>query len=247
MPSGLDDYPRAKLNGKQLVEGHLDLQSWIIVLSRTMIKIYNFLNSPVEFKERIFFWSNFNNKVEEILINQFWDETNNKFDDFFIDEKGTKQFSGHTGYLQLFPLILNVFNNTKLKQGNLTDSKYINESLNILLIPNQGLRTNYGIRSLSLNDLSYKKGQNYWTSPIWININYLIIRFLYNLKNQPAYSYLEKEYREIRESVVDNMVRNFEENGYIWEVYNDLNGNGMYNHPFTGWSALVVNLIYELF
>jgi mannosyl-oligosaccharide glucosidase len=100
---------------------------------------------------------------------------------------------------------------------------------------------------LSDKDSYYKKGQNYWTSPIWININYLIVKVLNNLKKMSKYSYLEKDYISLRENIVNNMVRNFKENGYIWEVYDDVSGNGKYNHPFTGWSVLIVNLIYEMF
>ena len=43
-----------------------------------------------------------------------------------------------------------------------------------------GLWTKYGIRSLSINDPYYRLGDNYWTSPIWMNINFLIAGSLYN-------------------------------------------------------------------
>ena len=242
LPSGLDDYPRCRLNGKSYIEGHIDLQSWIIILSRTMVKIYKFIGSN---PERQLFWTNFYIRVRKTLINEFWNDAKNKFDDFYINENGNKIFSEHQGYLQLFPIILNVFDNS-IETSNFTDYyKYIDQSLKLIIDPNEGLRTNFGIRSLSLYDPGYMKGQNYWTSPIWININYLIIRALNKLKNDPYYSSLEKDYQEIRKSVVNNMVDNFINNGYIWEVYNDMDGHGMYNHPFTGWSALIVNLIFE--
>ncbi len=35
--------------------------------------------------------------------------------------------------------------------------------------------------------------------------------------------------------------------GYIWEVYDDQVGEGRDNHPFTGWSALYVNMISEIY
>lgn len=43
-----------------------------------------------------------------------------------------------------------------------------------------GLWTEYGIRSLSINDPYYRLGDNYWTSPIWMNINFLIAGSLHN-------------------------------------------------------------------
>ena len=36
----------------------------------------------------------------------------------------------------------------------------------------------YGIRSLSKSDSFYNHGDKYWTGPIWINLNYLIVSSL---------------------------------------------------------------------
>lgn len=38
--------------------------------------------------------------------------------------------------------------------------------------------TPYGIRSMSNKDPFYEQAGNYWTAPIWININYLMISAL---------------------------------------------------------------------
>lgn len=36
----------------------------------------------------------------------------------------------------------------------------------------------HGIRSLSVKDIFYGTDENYWRSPVWININYMVIRRL---------------------------------------------------------------------
>jgi mannosyl-oligosaccharide glucosidase len=46
-----------------------------------------------------------------------------------------------------------------------------------------GLFTEYGVRSLSIYDPYYRLGDNYWTSPIWMNINFLIASSLYSYSN----------------------------------------------------------------
>jgi len=43
------------------------------------------------------------------------------------------------------------------------------------------------------------------------------------------------------------IVSSYTATGFIWEVYNDMSGAGMDNHPFTGWSALVTNLMAEVY
>ncbi len=243
LPSGLDDYPRCRLNGKDFAEGHIDLQSWMISLAKTMVKVYKFLDEEDVFALQIKKWQKINEDLFAALIKNFWDESRMQFDDFYLDENNNKVFCGHTGYLQLFPLILDNFENEDFDGKKI----FIEAILNLIVDESHGLKTPYGVRSLSYKDNYYRKGQNYWTSPIWININYLILKKLNEMKNQENFDYLKKEYEIIRNAVVNNMVNNFEENGYIWEVYNDVNGNGMYNHPFTGWSALIVNLIYEMY
>ena len=46
--------------------------------------------------------------------------------------------------------------------------------INLISNPEE-LWTPYGIRSLSKADEFYKTGEDYWRSPIWIPINYLIL------------------------------------------------------------------------
>ncbi len=40
------------------------------------------------------------------------------------------------------------------------------------------LWTKYGLRSLSKSDDFFEKGNNYWTGPVWVHINYLVLRGL---------------------------------------------------------------------
>ncbi len=244
LPSGLDDYPRCRLNGKNLSEGHIDLQSWMISLAKTMIKIYKFLDEE-EYAIQINFWNKTKNNLFNALKELFWDNDKMQFSDFYFDENNNKIFGNHTGYLNMFPLILDNFEDEDLI--NLENQKFILEILDLIINKNKGLRTNFGIRSLSIFDEYYKKGQNYWSSPIWININYLILKKMNEMRNISKFSYLSNDYEIIRNDIVENMVRNFQENGYIWEVYDDVSGEGKYNHPFTGWSALIINLIYEIY
>jgi len=35
--------------------------------------------------------------------------------------------------------------------------------------------------------------------------------------------------------------------GYVWEQYDPKTGKGKRSHPFTGWSALVINILAEKF
>lgn len=107
---------------------------------------------------------------QHVLLDNFWDSDRQMFDDFYIDESGAKQFDGHTGYLNFWPLFLNIIDTSDIR-FDLTIKKLIDTET--------GLWTDYGIRSLSLNDPYYMDGDDYWTSPIWMNINFLITSALY--------------------------------------------------------------------
>lgn len=112
--------------------------------------------------------------------------------------------------------------------------------------------TDYGVRSLSLNDPYYRLGDDYWTSPIWMNINFLIIKALhgYALNQDVDYTLrgsIADTYHYLRTGVTNMISNEYERTGFIWEVYDDQVGQGRDNHPFTGWSALYLNIMSEIY
>ena len=77
------------------------------------------------------------------------------------------------GYINFFPLFL----------GGIKPSDDRFETVfRTLVAPETGLWTDFGIRSLSKYDPYYEKADNYWTSPIWMNMNYLIVAALHSFK-----------------------------------------------------------------
>jgi len=89
-----------------------------------------------------------------------------------------------------------------------------------------GLWTEYGIRSLSINDPYYRLGDNYWTSPIWMNINFLIAGSLHNYSLDETIeagllAEIQAHYKELRMNLINMLTSQYESTGYIWEVYDD--------------------------
>ena len=52
---------------------------------------------------------------------------------------------------------------------------------------------------------------------------------------------------ELRTNLVSNMQAQWEATGYLFEQYNQDTGDGQRNHPFAGWSALVLLAIAEIY
>ena len=144
-------------------------------------------------------------------------------------------FSPHIGYVNLMPLIVG-----HVKNG----SKEFEKILDFLSDPNI-LWSRFGIRSLSKGDLLFKSGENYWKGEIWINFNFMVLRGIkkYYWESDRARGI----YKELRENVVRNVRDEWSRTGYLWEQYSEENGKGQRVHPFTGWSSLVLNIIYEKF
>ena len=153
------------------------------------------------------------------------------------------QFDNHIGYLNFWPLFLNALEPSDERFEILARK---------LIDPDFGVWTPYGIASLSKKDPYYKMGDNYWTSPIWMNINFLITKSLHGYgQDQSVEEGLRKDiqtaYGELRMNLINMVVGEYTRTGFIWEVYNDDTGAGMDNHPFTGWSALIANLLAEIY
>jgi mannosyl-oligosaccharide glucosidase len=130
------------------------------------------------------------------------------------------------------------------------------------------LWTEYGLRSIAKTDKFYRKmnaanDEPYWRGPIWININYLALAALSHYKefplkrgggggDQTVSKQVEKQqvrvkalYNKLKTAVQRTILGEYVRTGYFWEQYDDLSGRGMRGHPFTGWTALVVNIMAE--
>lgn len=54
-------------------------------------------------------------------------------------------------------------------------------------------------------------------------------------------------YTELRANVLRTLLGGYHSTGYFWEQYDDRSGQGLRSHPFTGWTALVVLIMAEVY
>jgi mannosyl-oligosaccharide glucosidase len=52
-------------------------------------------------------------------------------------------------------------------------------------------------------------------------------------------------YEELRSNLIRNVVKNYDQTGYIWEHYDQTTGTGEGARVFTGWSALILLIMSE--
>uniref|UniRef100_A0A7E4WC93 Mannosyl-oligosaccharide glucosidase n=1 Tax=Panagrellus redivivus TaxID=6233 RepID=A0A7E4WC93_PANRE len=267
LPSGLDDFPRASHPSGE--EYHLDLLCWMAMSSRVLRQIAEYasdtefmpdieadmtlFNDPEnldkwhwnEAKQRYFDFGSHSDTVSLISENQRDPATNGVIT---IKRRHVKTYPSlrHVdnvcGYVNLFPMLLRLLPPTSAKLGIM---------LNSLKDPKE-LWTEYGLRSLSTKSPYYMKYNTqhdgpYWRGPIWININYLALAALkhYSTVSGPHSAVATKLYTELRHNVITNIANQYQETGYFWEHYNDKTGKGGGSHPFTGWTALVLNIMAE--
>lgn len=146
------------------------------------------------------------------------------------------------GYVNLFPFLLEILDH---------DSIYLGKILENIHNP-QVLWTDYGLRSLSRSSPLYQKRNTehdppYWRGAIWININYLTLKALYHYGQVDGpYTELSRSiYTELRNNIIENIFREYQRTGYLWEQYDDNTGHGKGCHPFTGWTSLIVLIMAE--
>jgi mannosyl-oligosaccharide glucosidase len=240
LPSGVDNYPRAPVLTD--MEAHLDSQVWMIVSTRSIAKVAKVLNKTKDFA----FYQERSLQITQALLDHFWDKDREIFDEFYLDANGPKVFDGHLGCLNFWPVFLDALD---------SDSKQVATILRKLLDQNNGTWTEFGLRSLSSNDPCFQLGDNYWTGPIWMTINYLVVscmcKFVTEPDEHPMGNRLREDlgdtYKLLQSNLINKAVGNFVNNGFIWEVHDGDTGRGFNNHPFTGWSALIVNITCNYF
>lgn len=235
LTSGLDDYPRAKT--PHTGELHVDLLSWIGMMTRSMKQLAEFL----ELKDDAADYAEIEEGIIHNIDDLHWSEKHSAYCDSTIDEfEEESAHVCHKGYISLFPFLLRLIPSTESHVDK------VMSILNLISDPEE-LWTEYGIRSLSKSDKYYGTGENYWRGPIWININYMILdSLIYYHDTTPSQEIKEKAaeiYKKLRINLVDNVYKNWKTTGYAWEQYNPDTGKGQSVKHFLGWTSLVVMIM----
>jgi mannosyl-oligosaccharide glucosidase len=226
--SGLDDYPRAE--PPDITELHLDALCWVGVMARVLEKIALFIDTPRDASS----YQNHMRGVKTNLAELHWEKQQSIYCDAVV-QNDIHTYICHKGYISLFPLMTGFIG---------ADHPHLSAILDLLRDSNH-LWTDHGIRSLSPEDKKYGLGDNYWRSPIWINMNYLIIEQLYTLAKTPGPSQQRCRdiYVELRRNIVHTVFSAWLQTGYVWEQYDPVGGHGQRTQHFTGWTALVVKIM----
>ncbi|QDS72032.1 hypothetical protein FKW77_002221 [Venturia effusa] len=228
LTSGLDDYPRTNPPG--LKDIHVDALSWVTLMARVLVKVADYLGATKDlqvFKEH-------QATCERSLEFLHWSEADQAYCDV-TKVHGLDAFECHKGYISLFPLLVGNMNATH---------PHLNATL-ALMRDEEELWSPHGLRSLSLSDKSFGTGEDYWRGPIWININYLAIIKLLELSQQPGphTATARHLYTSLRTNIINTVYNSWRQTGFAWEQYNPITGRGQRTQDFTGWTALVVNIL----
>ena len=141
--------------------------------------------------------------------------------------------SPHLGYINIFPHLFNFHK----KKNEIIDSFFG------LLNDSSLLYSKFGIRSLSKSDIHFGKGDDYWRGAIWTPINFLILRSLKLYFNQSDQGILL--YEKLKSDFEENVIREFEASGVLWENYCSNTGRGRREKGFTGWTSLIILILNE--
>lgn len=263
LTSGLDDYPRAR--PPHAGELHVDLMSWMGFFARTMAEVAEYLGEEDDLAE----YQRHERGIRANLEDLHWSERDQAYCDVTIanveDEEGYGEERSvhvcHKGYISLFPLML---------QHVDVASPHVGAVLDLISSPNE-LWSPYGIRSLSRSHPLYRQGEDYWRGPIWIQMNWMVLKALhekYAREEGPYKERAKKVYDELRRNVVENVFKvscaqalftmftsdvtdswcacqEYQRTGYVWEQYDPDTGEGRRSHPFTGWTSLVTLIMTE--
>ncbi|KAK2751817.1 Processing alpha glucosidase I [Onygenales sp. PD_40] len=229
LTSGLDDYPRAQ--PPHPGELHVDLISWMGMMTRAIKHIAETLGETDDVEEFAVYETGIIRNIDDL----HWNKDALTYCDATIDEYEENVHVCHKGYISIFPFLTGLL---------APDSPRLGAILDLIQDPEE-LWSDYGIRSLSKKDEFYGTEENYWRSPIWMNINYLVLKNLFDVATAsgPHQDQARQMYNQLRNNLVENVFKEWERTGFAWEQYNPDTGAGQRTQHFTGWTSLVVKMM----
>lgn len=160
--SGLDDYPRAQPPHPE--ELHVDALCWVGLMTVSLRKISAFLGE----KDDQAMFSEHETGVVRSIEGIHWSESDQAYCDTTVVDGNRVEKICHKGYISLFPFLVGLIG---------PDHSHLEAVLDLIRNPEE-LWSPYGLRSLSLKDKYYGKDENYWRSPVWINISFMVMQRL---------------------------------------------------------------------
>ena len=229
LTSGLDDYPRPQ--PPHPGELHVDLISWMGMMTRSLRRIADYLGEADDSKE----FANYEDAIVRNIDDLHWDSSAKTYCDATVDDYEESVHVCHKGYISIFPFLTGLLSANSPRLGHILD----------LIGDPEEMWTDYGLRSLSKSDENYGTAENYWRSPIWVNINYLAIKALHDIAivSGPHKAQAKQLYTDLRKNLVTNVFNEWEKTGFAWEQYNPETGTGQRTQHFTGWTSLVVKIM----
>jgi mannosyl-oligosaccharide glucosidase len=170
LPSGIDDYPRPQ--PPHPGELHTDLISWVGMMTRSLRRLAESLGEGEDATE----FQGYETAIIRNIDDLHWSSATKTFCDATIDDYEESVHVCHKGYVSIFPFMTGLLP---------ADSPRIKPILDLISDPEE-LWSEFGVRSLSKTDEFYGTDENYWRSPIWINMNYLIVKNLLVSNVQPT-------------------------------------------------------------
>ncbi|KAH9842283.1 glycoside hydrolase family 63 protein [Teratosphaeria destructans] len=229
LTSGLDDYPRAQ--PPHPGELHLDLISWMGMAARNMAQVAAYIGEHEDAKA----YSKTFEAIVKNIDDLHWSSKDKTYCDATIDEYEDSVHVCHRGYISIFPLITGMLG---------PKSEHLEHVLDLIADEDE-LWSPHGIRSLSKQSEFYMTDENYWRSPVWININYLVVKALADIAANPGPQQAKAAgmYEKLRSNLVNTVYESWKETGFAWEQYNPETGAGQRTQHFTGWTSLVVKIM----
>lgn len=233
LASGIDDYPRS--SPPDIADLNVDLISWIGVMSRSLRLMAEILEKDDAEIEQL---KQFEQDIIDNIQSIHWSAESEVYCDVTLNEDDELVHVCHKGYVSLLPFIAKLI--------PVDDVTKLEKIIDLITDQNE-LWSPYGIRSLSKSDKFYKTSENYWRSPIWIHINYLILQNIrdYYLDSSSFMSdELKKKfsdaYHDLRINLVNNVYTQWQKTGFVWEQYDDETGDAKGAKNFLGWTSTIL-------
>ncbi|CEO98596.1 Mannosyl-oligosaccharide glucosidase [Plasmodiophora brassicae] len=238
LASGFDDFPRPSVD--IVDQNHVDLHSWMVFLVKAAAQLATIVGETEHADQ----FGELAETLQMSLDEIHWDPLRLAYVDSFKQSATESnphpvyQMSPHIGYPSLLPFCLGLIPSSSPKLKYALD----------VIADSNGVWSQFGILSLARSDPYFGRDENYWRGPIWINVNYMVVAALhrYGFKELGPYADDARDlYKRLRHNLISNVVRSFEETGYLWEQYNADTGDGQRSRPFTGWTTLIVLIMAE--